>query len=170
MQDTTRFLIPATLLVLSLAALFFGSASPASAQAGSGALEIYFGQFALDEDYDDSTYGLRGSYRPTDRIGIEASLGHTDLDFDDITFLDLSTKVYLGSGKGKAQVFLFAGPGWAKRDFGNGDVFTANAGLGLDLHLGERVFLRPDLRYRWFDEDDVIDLELSLSLGFSFGR
>ncbi|MDA8019559.1 MAG: outer membrane beta-barrel protein [Thermoanaerobaculia bacterium] len=167
MNYNTRILTQTSIVVLSLFAQAFGGASPAAAQAGSGTFEIYLGQFAFEEDYRETTYGLRAGYRSSNRIGIEASLGYADTDVADATFLDLSAKIYFGSEASKAQAFLFAGPGWA--DVDSDDVLTLNLGVGLDIRLSDRMFLRPDVRSRWFEHSEASDLEASLSLGFTFG-
>jgi hypothetical protein len=162
------------LALLTLFALTLGLKGAALAQQRPASLELFVGEFAPEEDYGDLTYGVRGGYRISDHFGLEASLGFGELaDSVDFTLLDLSAKAYLGSSTGKSQFFLFAGPGWAWLDatsLGKADSFSVHAGVGLDLRLGERLYIRPDARIRWFEDGGGTDLEASLAIGFSFGR
>ena len=50
------------------------------------------------------------------------------------------------------------------------DSFTANAGLGLQIRLGGRAFLEPEVRIKWFEarQGDSTDLEGTLALGWNF--
>lgn len=161
-----------TLITLAIFSLVFLPALAVPAAAQSGSLEIYGGVFDPD-DTELTTYGLRGGYRANDRLGVEATVGIIDLEeVGDIDLIDLSVKAYLGNPTGKAQFFAFAGPGWARLDspFFEGDSFTANVGVGADLHLGEVAYLRPDVRWRWFEDGDESDFEVTLALGFTFGK
>jgi len=57
--------------------------SPAAAQAGTGAFELYAGYyFPADEGLDDDlTYGIRGTYRWTDAVASELSVGRYERSF-----------------------------------------------------------------------------------------
>jgi outer membrane protein with beta-barrel domain len=171
-----------------LGVLFLGSAftfgAPA-AHAASGSLEFYGGIYEPSGDALDSenTYGLRGAVGLSDRFALEASAGYFKSEVDtvdiNLTLLDLSLKTYLNPA-GKAKFFLFAGPGWAfvsvnlnghHLDFLDDDSFTAHAGVGAEIPLGEHVYLRPEGRGRWFENgNDDLDYEVTLAVGFHLGN
>ena len=169
------------LRILSLLTLFAVLLPAAAmAQPGNGRFEIYGGIYRPEGLDDELTYGLRAGYKLSDHFGIDGTAGTFTVKEDpvevDVILVDLSLKAYLSSGD-KAQFFLFAGPGWAFLDasaFGidvlSEDSLTAHAGVGLDLWLSDRLYLRPDVRGRWFEQADSNDLdwEASLALGFSF--
>lgn len=51
------------------------------------------------------------------------------------------------------------------------DSFTLHAGIGIEIALSERLYLRPDLRERWLNDlnrTGFFDRELSLGLGWRF--
>ena len=50
------------------------------------------------------------------------------------------------------------------------DDLTGHLGLGVNIRLSERMYLRPDLRIRWLGslEDSNADAETSLGLGWRF--
>lgn len=171
---------PITVIIFSALALVL-AAGTASAQAGDVSFELYGGVYSPSGGLDDElTYGLRGGYRATNAFGLEASVGRFDISQPpvelDVILVDLSFKGYLNSGS-KAEVFLFGGPGWAFIDanaFGNtvfsDDSLTLHAGIGVDISLGQHVYLRPDVRGRWFEKSasNDVDVEASLALGFTF--
>lgn len=178
--------VGAVLLTLALAA------APAQAQAGSGSFELYAGYYSPDSNIldDDVTYGVRAGYRLSDAFAVEGSVGRYEdsqdilglaqVDFE-LTLVDASAVWYLNPGS-SSEFFIFGGPGWAfadasadflgvPLDSASDDTLTLHAGLGLNLGLTERVYLRPEARARWFDDsDDAVDVEASLALGFNLGR
>lgn len=168
----TRTGLPFFPILAVLALLALVPAAPAAAQggSGSGSFELYGGIFDPDTS-ESTTYGLRGGYRMSDRFAVELTAGRVD-ELEGFDLAELSLKTYLGSATGNAQLFLFAGPGWANLDFGffEIDTLTANVGVGADLYLGRNVYLRPDVRWRWFEDFDDSEVEATLALGFSFGR
>lgn len=164
--------------------------SPASAQAGTGAFELYAGYYFPDNDVldNDLTYGIRGTYHWTDAVASELSVGRYEQSFDflgvagidyELILVDLSTAWTFNPGS-KAEFAIFAGPGWAFADasahaFGvsvasvSDDSFTAHVGADLQIALSDRVYLRPDVRARWFEQGGDIDYEASIGLGIRFG-
>ena len=165
--------------VLTLAVLLTPVASgPAVAE---GSFELYLGYYFPDEDAvdEDLTYGIRLGHRFSDRFGLQATLGRyeTEVDFVDIEaiFADLSLILFTNPGQ-KAELLIYGGPGWAFVEAEAGsleasdDSLTVHLGIGLDIALSEKFYLRPDVQGRWFEEgDDEIDLELTLGFGFRFG-
>ncbi len=152
--------------------------SPAAAE---GSFEVYLGYYFPDEEGvdEDLTYGIRLGHRLSDRFGLEGTLGRyeTEVFFVDVEaiFADLSLVFFTNPGS-TAEFLIFGGPGWAFLEAEAGsmeateDSLTAHLGVGLKIALGERTYLRPDVRGRWFEEgEDDLDLEVSLALGFRFG-
>lgn len=185
-QRSVGAAVGAVLLTLALAA------APAQAQAGTGSFELYAGYYFPDSDVldDDVTYGVRGGYRLSDSFGIQGSVGRYE-DSENIlglanvnlelTLVDASAVWYFNPGS-SSEFFVFGGPGWAFADVNadflgipldsvSDDTFTLHAGLGLNIGLTDRIYLRPDVRARWFDDsNDEVDLEASLAVGFTLGK
>lgn len=176
--------VPAAGLLLGLALLLLPPAAAWAApsdHAETGHFELFAGRYAPEESSinEETVYGLRSGYRLSDRLGLEGSLGYVGFSesiFDgDFFIVDASLKLYLNPG-GKAEWYLIGGPGWAFIDVdasGAGlieeDSFTLHAGLGVDIDLSERVYLRPEVRARWYELVDGTDLEATLALGFRIG-
>ncbi len=166
-------------VILALAVFLASvSGSPALAE---GSFEVYLGYYFPEEEGvdEDLTYGIRFGHRFSDNFGLEATLGRyeTEVFFVDIEaiFADLSLVFFTNPGA-KAEFLIFGGPGWAFLEANAGfmeatdDSLTVHLGAGLKIALGEKTYLRPDVRGRWFEEgEDEIDLEVSLGLGFRFG-
>lgn len=176
-------------VLLSLAFLIVwlsGSTAPALAQSHHGAtFEIFAGAYQPEDNVLDTgaTFGLRGGYRYSDAFGFEGSVSafHSDLGPGvdvDFGFFDASFKWYPGSGGKKNELLLFGGPGWSRVDasaqtiFGNlsvsDDSATAHIGIGGELHVGNRWYLRPEARARYFDKGGDVDTEATLAVGFTF--
>lgn len=174
----------ARILFISASAVLLVALAPpaASAQAGTGAFELYGGYYFPDEDLldDDLTYGIRGTYRWTDALAFEATVGRyeEDLGFGvdfELTLVDFSTAWTLNPGS-PTEFAFFAGPGWAFLDvsapFGlsaSDDTFTVHAGVDLQIPLSDRIYLRPDARARYFEQSEDVDLEASVAIGFRIG-
>jgi hypothetical protein len=109
-----------------------------------------------------------GSIERGSRIGrFETEVFFIDVE---LTLVDLSFQWFTNPGSG-TEFFLFAGPGWAYVDAAgfNDDSLTVHGGLGVKIPLGEKVYLRPDARVRWFDNGGDTDVEASLAQGFELG-
>ena len=148
---------------------------------------------------DEAAFGVRGGYRFTDRWAIQGSLSRTEL-FDihtsyldtglDATFFDLSAMFFITPNR-KAELFVYGGIGMARFDVGIGpirfdtgsgrvhvprfgatvdDEFTTHLGLGVNIQLTDRMYLRPDIRSRWLGDFDggTVDAEPSIGLGWRF--
>lgn len=182
-------------LTIVVALLAFPSSR---ASAGEGNFELYGGYYFIDQSEagDDFIYGLRGGYRFADSWGLQANVSRlnvglaedipmVDVDID-VTFVEVSALWFVNPRK-KAEFFVYGGVGDASIDANvdigagfNGppvevnvddSLFTYHVGAGVDVALGERTYLRPDLRARGFeDRSNDIDLELSLAIGWRFGR
>lgn len=175
-----------TILVLTVVfILSTGSSNPVLGQAHTGGtFELVAGWYLPESDAldDDLTYGIRGGYRFSESFGFEGSLTVFETDLAntsigvDFLLADVSFKWYPGSAGSKSELVLFGGPGWANIDIDVGGFFgsvsedsvTAHLGLAGELSLSESIYLRPDLRARWIEETEDVDLEGTLALGFRF--
>lgn len=169
-----------TIAVAVLLMLIAGG--PAEAQAGEGNFELYLGYYFPDDTDvgEDLTYGVRAGYRFADAFGLQGTLGRFETDVFSINveliLADLSFMWFTNPGS-HAEFFVYGGPGWAfvKADaFGlqvSEDSLTAHVGLGVMIPIGDKLYLRPDARARWFEQgDNETDLEATLALGFRFGK
>jgi hypothetical protein len=156
--------LPACLLAAALA--WTAAPAPAAAQqAGTGSFEL-FGSYLRRDSADDSGLGLRAGYRFTDRWAVEGTALRVNDSHDNIWLGDLSAKFYLKTG-GRTELFALAGPGSLRFPGGPSET-TVHAGLGAEIALGGRTYLRPEARARWIDEDFDIDPVLDYSLGFGW--
>lgn len=182
-----------TLALLTLALSLSFTATSARAQAGTGHLEIYAGLYSPESDLldDETTFGLRAGYQFNDRWGYLFQAGRystsevfpvlTDdgeqIDLD-LWVLDFSVAWYLSQGNHEGLTVFF-GPGFAFTDleagpfedgldFAGDDSFTVHAGLGWNFMAGEQLVIRPDVRARYFDSSDSIDLEATVAVGWVF--
>lgn len=172
------------MLTIALLATFTASA----AHAGEGRFEFHGGVFSATGSSDSSSfsYGARGGYRFNERWALEGSVSRAELfeieiftfDVDaSVTTFEVSVQRFLNPGK-KAEVYLVAGPGRTTYDIDiNGisiatydDAFSFHFGVGTQIALGEKVYLRPDLRARWLDQPGAdVGLEASIAVGWRFG-
>ncbi len=110
--------------------------------------------------------GLRGSVRFSDRWAIEGTLLRPT---GGSLFGDFSVKEY-HKVKGRPVFYFLVGAGlvWDS-DFEEQEVMV-HLGLGTEIPLGQKVYLRPELRGRWFAEDlgAVTIRDFSLGVGWRF--
>ncbi len=195
----------ATWILLTVASvLFIAQVQPV--EAGQGHFEVFAGQYFSDSAIDDEpVVGVRGGYRFNDHFGLQGSLGRVELidpvisvfgaDGDGV-FFDVSAMWYLNPGK-KAEWVLFGGPGHANLQSGNrfrldlhGDIYddehrirstdsaTLHAGVGVEISFGNRTYLRPMVKARWFEgfssQDDFLrsdtDVEATVAFGWKWGK
>ncbi len=175
---------------------------PGAAVAGQGHLEVFAGQYFSDSEIgDEPVVGIRGGYRFNDHFGLQGSIGRVELlhpvfsvfDADgDGIFFDVSALWYLNPGK-KAEWVLFGGPGFASLESGgqfkipgliydnhrrSTDSATLHAGVGVEISLGQRTYLRPAVKARWFEgfssQDDFlrsdVDVEATVAFGWKLGK
>ena len=149
---------------------------------------------------EEGILGLRGGYRFTERWGLQGSLSRVDLfdavspfvDVDgDATFFDVSGMFFI-TPRRRAELFVYGGVGYARFDvdvapirldlphvgrirlpgfgFTVEDDFTGHLGLGVNIRLSEKMYLRPDIKVRWLGslESGTADAEPSLGLGWRF--
>ena len=127
-------------------------------------LDVFGAYLSTDPD-DQEMLGLRGSYRYNDVWALDGSFTRlTEADEGDERFMDLAAKAYFFRSNRFEAFGLFGG--------GIGRIQGASLllGLGAEISLGDRAFLRPEIRSRWRDDDLGAKpaLEYSLGVGWRF--
>lgn len=158
-------------------------------QDGERHLELFAGYYGVDAgalQYGNPlSFGARGGYRWIHH-GFEATLSRFQSGFtvgrtqgDQRTLsLDLSLCFFLNP-RSLYEWSVFFGPGWTSVDTTNrfaglsvrhrGDSLSGHAGVAVRIQLGEKLYLRPDLRLRIYDVGNPAhDTEGSLAVGYSF--
>jgi len=188
------WVLVATLILLA------GSPAEAQIEEGKWMGEVFGGSYSPGPDDvldDESTFGLRAITMVTPKLAVVASVstvnfedrvsdGGTTVEFDtDVLFIDLSVgyvfrpdkrvNIALGGGIGGAFSSTdgsFSSP--AVRGFFDDfdeSSLTLSVVVGPVFHLSDRIYLKPLVRARWFEnrDDDETDLETTLALGYKFG-
>ena len=196
MNSHTYRRIVAVALVSILGAL--GPAAHAEVLGDTTDIEVFVGSYdpGPDEFGSEFTWGFRLGWNLSERFGIDSQLGFVSTDGSftdgtntlevdlDVVLLDVSLNIFfmpdsafnpiiyggIGGAFTSADVRLVQGANFSLGGFGD-DTFTANAGLAARIDLSDTLFIRPDVRLRWFDDrvDDDIDTEYTLSLGWKLG-
>ena len=149
---------------------------------GKASAEFYLGYYVpedFNDEFMDLTLGIRGGMDFRDGWGWEGSLGRFEttveaVDFEAL-FLDLSL-LYEVNPADRVVFQVFGGIGYAgaTAEFGgvseDDSSLTVNAGLALKVYASERVYVRPDVRGRWFEDCDesCFEWEFTLAVGFRF--
>ncbi len=185
-----RFVPAALVVILPLVP----TSALAEIEEKSLAVELYAGGYKPGPNVleDDPTGGLRVNFTILEHFGITVQAGYFktenkqqmglsagEIDYQSY-LLDLSFNGYLAPNS-PAVVVLYGGIGGAFVDttFGtitpsqslgklSKDSFTAHAGAGVLIDLSKSFYLRPDVRWRYFDSriDDEWDAEYTLSIGW----
>lgn len=168
-------------LVFALAALGISAASAEDASRFPRAERPQFEVFvsALHTDIVGSVVtgersgtglGLRGSFHLGGRFALEGSVSKLEnsFTFGDVWLADLSAKYYV-KNRGRTAVYLVGGPGtMISSDFDAGETLL-HLGLGLEILVGDHLFVRPEVRGRWFTDYLRSDATLGdLALGFGW--
>ena len=188
-----RFTTGALVVMLALV----GTTAFAEVEEDTFDLEFYIGSYDFSRDFDSTeTYGIRLDWNVSERVGIFTQLGwfDADQDIDSNSSIKFQTFVWdwdvnVNFLEDRMMVpVVYGGIGWASSDYEiegacpigdgrcsvkgyNSSSFTANIGAALRIDLGERLFLKPDVKWRWYEqrESDSTDAEYTLSLGIKFG-
>jgi len=172
---------PTFCLLILIAALVTGPAVHAQ-----NSSELYGGYKTSDETAldDEFIFGFRNSTFFSDNAAIEFAFGFSSVGLQfqdaevagDLITLDISTLYFPTSN----EFFFFGGAGWADSKFdiklpagtagGYEDSLTANLGLGWRIPFAQKGYLRPEARARWYESSSIIDVEVSLAIGFGFRR
>lgn len=120
----------------------------------------YLSLTSQDGREPEKSVGLRGSYRFTNVWALEGVIVQSTENGDVDQLIDFAAKAYL-IDTSHFEAYAVGGVGHSSLDG-----FTPNLGLGAEIFLGERAFLRPEVRGRW--NDDRLDPEYSLGVGWRF--
>ena len=121
-----------------------------------------------DADFHTEAYGIRGGYRFSSRWALEGALARLDEDVD-VWFADLSAKAYAFQSD-RFAVYALGGPGVYKVEDIDEKV-TLHLGIGAEIGLGQRAYLRPEVRGRWLADELKSDeglVDYSLGIGWRF--
>ena len=100
---------------------------------------------------------------------MEGSLSRLNEEDVDIWFGDLSLKAYFVHSD-RFEMYALAGPGLFRVE-SEDEQTTLHFGLGADIGLGERAYLRPEARGRWLEDELRFDdgiVDYSLGIGWRF--
>jgi hypothetical protein len=147
-------------------------ASPASAQSEvRGPFFDFFGARVQStegsDDFHTESYGVRGGFRFNRTWALEGSLSR--IKDTDAWFGDVSAKAYFVHAN-RFEMYAVASPGLF-RVSGENPQLTLHAGIGAEIGLTERVYLRPEVRGRWLAKELRGDnglVDYSLGLGWRF--
>lgn len=100
---------------------------------------------------------------------MEAAVSNLREEGTDAYFGDLSAKAYL-LHTDRFEGYLLGGVGLLRIDEFDEDETTLHLGLGAEIELGNRAYLRPEVRARWLEEDvdAVTFMDYSVGIGWRF--
>jgi hypothetical protein len=155
------------------ATFFLIAASSASAQSDSRGpfLELFGARVQptdSDANFHTESYGLRGGYRFTNVWALEGSLARLNEDVD-IWFGDLSAKAYAFHSE-RFEIYALGGAGQYRVESDSTET-TVHVGIGAEIGLGRRAYVRPEIRGRWFTKELRADeglVDYSLGFGWRF--
>jgi hypothetical protein len=133
----------------------------------------YFsGGFSTESGFSHTTtIGVRSSYNFSRVWAVEAAISRSS-DFLVAYNGDLSAKAYVFQRTGFG-LFALAGIGVQRNylDGLYGDEKTIHAGIGADVALSDRTYLRPEIRYRWPTDhvnEEFRTTDFTLGFGWRF--
>jgi hypothetical protein len=165
------------LIPVVFALLVPSSAAFAQADAHGLAVELFGGYFAGYSSTNgltihEDTLGVRGSYRFTRVWAVEAAVSR--MNESSFTFWneELSAKAYLFQ-RDRFGLFALAGPGVQRLKFAGSspNAKTVHAGIGADIALSEKLYLRPEILARWpydFLNDRYRETDYTIGIGWRF--
>lgn len=164
---------PYSVVVLS----FLAALAAAPTVAAEGSFTLFGGQFLVASEVDSDSrldvFGARAGWSLARGWALEGSVSRADEGDVDLYFGDLSLR-WMPRPEDRVRYYLLGGPGLFHLEipedaFGDpDDELTAHLGAGVEVTLGERFVLRPDVRLRWIDGVDDIHTEATVGLGFRF--
>jgi hypothetical protein len=160
-------------LLAAILALFLSAAGVNAQEADRGfSLDLFGTYITLEsggETADEEAWGLRGSYRFTSVWALEAALSAIRTEGTNVYFGDLSAKAYF-LHSGRVEAYLLGGAGLLAIDDLESGQGTLHLGLGAEIKMSDRAYLRPEVRGRWLaeDVDAVTFMEYSLGIGWRF--
>ena len=153
--------------VLPLAFALALTGAPAEAQTEPDRFQFdLFGTSLSSGGGSVEAAGLRGSVRYSDRWAVEGTLLRLN---GDVWLGDFSVKQYT-KARGRTAFYFVAGAGLLSDSDFEEQVVMVHLGLGTEISLGQKVYLRPDVRGRWLAEDPSAGTigDFSLGVGWRF--
>jgi opacity protein-like surface antigen len=150
---------PRTILILLASALMaLPAAAAAQDEPRAPSFELFGGASAFYSSSSSRSTGLtlhtesvgaRGGFSLTRVWALEATLSRSS-DYHIAWNGEVSAKAYLFQGD-RARLFALAGPGIHREDLSgdSADSTTVHVGIGVEIELSPRFYLRPELRSRW---------------------
>jgi hypothetical protein len=166
-----------TLILAALALPLLSLSASAQTEPRGGALDFYGASLSSTGGNDSGglhAFGVRGSYRFSQTWALEGAATRTESGAEG-WFGDVSAKAYLVDfNHDRVEIYALAGAGFLSSAFGLDDSVhrgTVHAGLGAEIKLTGKLYLRPEVRGRWLTsslEGDNGVAEYSLGLGWKF--
>ena len=158
-----------TLTLAACALPMLSSSAAAQTEDHGPAFDVFAGYYDTSGSGNPKAFGLRGSYRFSDVWAVEAAYSKVDVD-GQLWFGDVSAKAYLVDTS-HFEIYALGGPGrFTAKAFG--ETFNQNTvhlGLGAEIGLGARAYLRPEVRGRWATDEITWDARLTeYTLGFGW--
>jgi hypothetical protein len=167
----TRILIPGAFALLALAA-----AAAAQTEPGGASFDLFGSHSVVYSSAGGFTFhaeslGVRGAYRFTSLWAGEAALSRSNGDHP-VWNGDISAKATLFQAD-RFALYALAGPGVHREDFAgrSADASTVHAGIGTEIGLGARAYLRPEILARWPTrhlDDRNRSVDYTLGFGWRF--
>lgn len=154
--------------VVPVALVWLLTGAPAEAQTEPDRFQFdLFGAYLTAGGIGVEVNGLRGSVRFSDRWAVEGTL--LRLDGGGVLLGDFSVKKYK-KARGRTAFYFLAGAGLLSDSHFEEQVVMVHLGLGTEISLGQKVYLRPELRGHWFAEElgAVTIGDFSLGVGWRF--
>jgi len=139
----------------------------ASFELFGGAAAIYTSDRGLSVHAD--SFGVRGGFHLTRIWTVEAALSRSSRDYAAWNG-DVSAKAYLFQAD-RFRFFALAGSGLQYEDaaYRGGVSSTVHAGIGAEIDLAAKTYLRPEVRAGWYsDHLSSTDYSLAYTLGFGW--
>lgn len=147
-------LLRSTLTVLVLTMMALPTAAAAQDEPRGLSFELFGGAGASSSSSEGlslhtESLGARGGFSLTRVWTVEAALSRTNSDPTSWNG-EVSAKAYLFQAE-RVRLFALAGPGIHREDLsgGSADSTTVHAGIGVEIGLSPRFYLRPEVRSRW---------------------
>lgn len=170
----------------ALATAFFAFAPAAESQELDQGVEVAtaasYASTSGDRDFELSSWAVRYHHELGRRWGLEGSFTHQDPDFIKSDLYELSAR-FTFFASDRVRVFALGGAGVFAYDFaiasgdgnirfGSEEAAVFHLGLAAQVALGDRFYLRPDLRHRraldLYSPLDNASSEASLAVGYRF--
>lgn len=170
---TSRLRADLLLMVCLLTTLLL-PAAVAGQDLGSQDHDIQLDVFAsllFEDDLDENQFGVRAAMPLSPRWQAEGRLTYLGPGDLDLWLLDASIK-YFFDDDGRSRWYLAGGPGTVFENLDDlGDTaWLFHVGIGTEIDLGARLYLRPELLARWneYSDFDTVAGDINLGLGWRF--